>query len=194
RADGVTPGDVFEVFRPAPGVPGTAYEEVRMVLEILHTRDHSAAGLVLNINHPDLRPGMPVRLVRKMPSCPAAGSWPGPALCARGSRTASPGARAVRPGHGACPCPVRGTSARTARLDAGRPPLGRYGARGRRRAGHTGGRRAGAVDSCALPGAAADRERARVPRLCRRAVHRAARPGSRGARVVDRPGTSCGAL
>src|SRR5436190_8675785 len=68
RAEGVTPGDVFEVFRPASGVPGTASEEVRMVLEIVHTRDHSASGLVLNINHPDVRPGMPVRLVRKMPS------------------------------------------------------------------------------------------------------------------------------
>src|SRR5213078_731621 len=38
RADGVTPGDVFEVFRPASGVPGTSSEEVRMVLEIVHTR------------------------------------------------------------------------------------------------------------------------------------------------------------
>src|SRR6266550_2931022 len=68
RAEGVTPGDVFEVFRPASGVPGTASEEVRMVLEIVHTREHSASGLVLTINHPDVRPGMPVRLVRKMPS------------------------------------------------------------------------------------------------------------------------------
>src|SRR5256712_2818294 len=68
RAEGVTPGDVFEVFRPASGVPGTASEEVRMVLEIVHTREHSSSGLVLNINHPDVRPGMPVRLVRKMPS------------------------------------------------------------------------------------------------------------------------------
>ena len=68
RAEGVTPGDVFEVFRPASGVPGTASEEVRMVIEIVHTREHSASGLVLNINHPDVRPGMPVRLVRKMPS------------------------------------------------------------------------------------------------------------------------------
>src|SRR5881296_2992118 len=68
RAEGVTPGDVFEVFRPASGVPGTSSEEVRMVLEIVHTREHSASGLVLTINHPDVRPGMPVRLVRKMPS------------------------------------------------------------------------------------------------------------------------------
>src|SRR5439155_590845 len=30
RAEGVTPGDVFEVFRPASGVPGTSSEEVRM--------------------------------------------------------------------------------------------------------------------------------------------------------------------
>jgi hypothetical protein len=41
---------------------------VRMVLEIVHTREHSASGLVLTISHPDVRPGMPVRLVRKMPS------------------------------------------------------------------------------------------------------------------------------
>jgi hypothetical protein len=68
RAEGVTPGDVFEVFRPASGVPGTSSEEVRMVLEIVHTREHSASGLVLTISHPDVRPGMPVRLVRKMPS------------------------------------------------------------------------------------------------------------------------------
>jgi LysM repeat protein len=68
RAEGVTPGDVFEVFKPASGLPGSASEEVMMVLEIVHTRDRSASGLVLNIIHPGVRPGMPVRLVRKMPS------------------------------------------------------------------------------------------------------------------------------
>jgi hypothetical protein len=68
RAEGVTPGDVFEVFRPASGVPGTGSEEIRMVLVIVHTREHSASGLVLQINNPAIVPGMPVRLVRKMPT------------------------------------------------------------------------------------------------------------------------------
>lgn len=68
RAEGVTPGDVFEVFRPATGRPGTASEQVQVVLEIVHARDHSASGLILNINQTNLVPGMPVRLIRKMPS------------------------------------------------------------------------------------------------------------------------------
>src|SRR5882724_378246 len=68
RAEGVIPGDVFEVFRPAAGVPGTASEQMQVVLQIVHTRDHSASGLILNIGHPKLVAGMPVRLIRKMPS------------------------------------------------------------------------------------------------------------------------------
>jgi len=68
RAEGVTSGDVFEVFRPAAGIPGTASEQMQVVLQIVHTRDHSASGLILNIGHPKLVPGMPVRLIRKMPS------------------------------------------------------------------------------------------------------------------------------
>jgi len=68
RADGVTAGDVFEVFRPATGMPGSASEQSEVILHIVHTRAHSASGLVVNIGHPDLVPGMPVRLIRKMPS------------------------------------------------------------------------------------------------------------------------------
>jgi len=68
RAEGVTTGDVFEVFRPATGVPGTSSEQMQVVLQIVHTRDHSASGLILNIGHPKLVAGMPVRLIRKMPS------------------------------------------------------------------------------------------------------------------------------
>jgi LysM repeat protein len=68
RAEGVSPGDVFDVFKPATGVPGTSSEQVQMTLQIVHTRDHSASGLVLNIDRPHLVPGMPVRLIRKMPS------------------------------------------------------------------------------------------------------------------------------
>jgi len=68
RAEGVSTGDVFEVFRPAAGVPGTSSEQMQVVLQIVHTRDHSASGLILNVGHPKLVPGMPVRLIRKMPS------------------------------------------------------------------------------------------------------------------------------
>src|SRR5256886_9490497 len=68
RADGVSPGDVFEAFKPASGLPGTSSEQVQVVVEIVHTRDHSSSGLILNIEHPNLVPGMPVRLIRKMPS------------------------------------------------------------------------------------------------------------------------------
>ncbi len=69
RAEGVTMGDVFEVYRPAEGVLGTASEEPALVVEIVHTREHSSSGLVLNrILHPDLVPGLPARLIRKMPS------------------------------------------------------------------------------------------------------------------------------
>jgi len=68
RAEGVSPGDVFEAFKPAAGLPGTSSEQVQVVVEIVHTRDHSSSGLILNIDHPNLVPGMPVRLIRKMPS------------------------------------------------------------------------------------------------------------------------------
>ena len=68
RAEGVSLGDMFEVFRPATGRPGSSSEQVQVLLEIVHTRDHSASGLILGIDHPNLVPGMPVRLIRKMPS------------------------------------------------------------------------------------------------------------------------------
>lgn len=68
RTDGVVPGDVFEVYRPAQGTPGSASEEVRAVLMIVHTREKSSTGLVLQIAHPALDPGLPVRLIKKMPS------------------------------------------------------------------------------------------------------------------------------
>ncbi|HXF95511.1 MAG TPA: LysM peptidoglycan-binding domain-containing protein [Gemmatimonadales bacterium] len=68
RADGVVPGDVFEVYRPAAGEPGTASEQVLASLLIVHTRERSATGMIVGINHPTLVPGLPVRLVKKMPS------------------------------------------------------------------------------------------------------------------------------
>jgi len=68
RRDGVTPGDVFEAYKPAEGAIGTASEEVRAVLMIVHTRERSATGLLLQIMHPGLDRDLPVRLIKKMPS------------------------------------------------------------------------------------------------------------------------------
>ncbi len=68
RVDGVVPGDVFEVYRPATGEPGSASEEVRMILMVVHTREHSSSGLVLGLANPQVYAGMPVRLIKKMPS------------------------------------------------------------------------------------------------------------------------------
>jgi hypothetical protein len=68
RSEGVTPGDVFEVYKPAQNVLGTGSEETRAVMMIVHTREHSSTGLLLQIMHPGLDRGLPVRLVRKMPS------------------------------------------------------------------------------------------------------------------------------
>jgi LysM domain-containing protein len=68
RKDGVVPGDVFEVYVPAAGELGSASEDVRAVLMIVHTREHSSTALVLAINHPGLSAGLPVRLIKKMPS------------------------------------------------------------------------------------------------------------------------------
>ena len=68
RADGVVLGDVFEVYKPASGVVGEPSEETRVILMIVHTREHSSSGLVLNVVRPDVDPGLPARLIKKMPS------------------------------------------------------------------------------------------------------------------------------
>ncbi len=68
RAEGVVPGDVFEVYRPPSGLLGSPSEEVQLQLMIVHTREHSASGLVIQVTHPVVTPGMAVRLVKKMPS------------------------------------------------------------------------------------------------------------------------------
>src|SRR5882762_2937708 len=68
RRDGVSLGDVFEVFQPARGYAGAASEEVRAVMMIVHTREKSATGLLIQIVNPAIDRGMPVRLIKKMPS------------------------------------------------------------------------------------------------------------------------------
>ncbi|HYX81154.1 MAG TPA: LysM domain-containing protein [Gemmatimonadales bacterium] len=68
RRDGVTIGDVFEVFKPAQRYAGAPSEEVRAVMLIVHTRERSSTGLLIQISNPALDRGLPVRLIKKMPS------------------------------------------------------------------------------------------------------------------------------
>ena len=68
RSEGVTPGDIFEAYRPATGEMGTASEQVLVEFLIVHTREHSASALVIGITQPNIKTGTKVRLVRKMPS------------------------------------------------------------------------------------------------------------------------------
>jgi len=68
RADGVATGDVFEAYRPASDVTGGRSEEVRVQLLVAHTREHSASAIVIGMSNPSLTAGMPVRLIKKMPS------------------------------------------------------------------------------------------------------------------------------
>jgi hypothetical protein len=68
RADGVALGDVFEAFRPASGEVGARSEEIRVQLLVAHTREHTSSAIVIGMSNPQLIPGMPVRLIKKMPS------------------------------------------------------------------------------------------------------------------------------
>lgn len=68
RSDGVALGDVFEAYRPASGEVGARSEEVRVQLLVVHTREHTSSGIVIGMSNPALGSGMPVRLIKKMPS------------------------------------------------------------------------------------------------------------------------------
>ena len=70
RADGVAPGDIFEVRRKAERLESgqQRINELLATLQIVHVREHSATGRYLNIILPDIAPGMEVRQVAKLPS------------------------------------------------------------------------------------------------------------------------------
>ncbi|MGH9260503.1 MAG: LysM peptidoglycan-binding domain-containing protein [Acidimicrobiales bacterium] len=68
RADGVVPGDIFEVYRPATGEVRSPSEEVRVILMVAHTREHSSTVMAIGVSNPQVTSGMPVRLIKKMPS------------------------------------------------------------------------------------------------------------------------------
>ncbi len=70
RLDGVALGDVFEVLRrrdPEMVASGQAWDVVA-IMHIVHVRDLSASGFVLNVFDTPIANGSPVRLIRKMPS------------------------------------------------------------------------------------------------------------------------------
>jgi LysM domain len=70
REAGVAPGDLFEVRRrPQRLADGTLrINEVMATLQIVHVRDRTATGLVLNVISPDIPPGTDVLQVAKLPS------------------------------------------------------------------------------------------------------------------------------
>lgn len=70
RSDGVALGDVFEVLRPVGSgdAIGEAASEQVAQLQIVHLREKSASGLLVNIRNLGTAPGASARLVRKMPS------------------------------------------------------------------------------------------------------------------------------
>jgi hypothetical protein len=70
REAGVAAGDLFEVRRRPQRLPdGTVrVNEVMATIQIVHVRDRTATGLVLNVISPDIPPGTDVLQVAKLPS------------------------------------------------------------------------------------------------------------------------------
>jgi hypothetical protein len=70
REHGVAPGDLFEVRRrPERSADGMVrVNELMATLQIVHVRDRTATGLVLNVVSPDIPPGTGVMQVAKLPS------------------------------------------------------------------------------------------------------------------------------
>ena len=70
RADGVAPGDLFELRRRPERLPdGTLrVNEVMATMQIVHVRERTATGMLLNVISPDIPPGTDVMQVAKLPS------------------------------------------------------------------------------------------------------------------------------
>ncbi len=67
RAQGVALGDLFEVWEPLSATRGETQQAVAL-LQVVHVRDRSASGFIVQIYQPGIQSGQPVRLIRKMPS------------------------------------------------------------------------------------------------------------------------------
>lgn len=70
REDGVAPGDLFEIRRrPGRSSDGMVrVNELMATLQIVHVRDRTATGMLLNVISPDIPPGTDVMQVAKLPS------------------------------------------------------------------------------------------------------------------------------
>jgi hypothetical protein len=70
REDGVAAGDLFEVRRrPQRLSDGTVrVNELMATLQIVHVRDHTATGVMINVISPDIPAGTDVLQVAKLPS------------------------------------------------------------------------------------------------------------------------------
>jgi len=70
REDGVAPGDLFEIRRRAQRLPDgrQLINDVMATLQVVHVRDHSATGRLLNVLSPDIPPGTDARQIAKLPS------------------------------------------------------------------------------------------------------------------------------
>ena len=66
RSQGVVLGDVFLVVEPLDMAQAEVQDPVAL-LQIVHVRDRSASGFILQVYQPGIQPGQPVRLIRKMP-------------------------------------------------------------------------------------------------------------------------------
>jgi hypothetical protein len=69
REDGVAAGDLFEIRRrPGRGSDGMIrVNELMATLQIVHVRDRTATGVLLNVVSPDIPPGSDVMQVAKLP-------------------------------------------------------------------------------------------------------------------------------
>jgi hypothetical protein len=69
RADGVAPGDLFEVRRQPERLDdgNIRVDEVMATLQVVHVRERSATARLLSVVSPDIPPGTEARQVAKLP-------------------------------------------------------------------------------------------------------------------------------
>ncbi|HEX3273573.1 MAG TPA: hypothetical protein VHR43_01855, partial [Gemmatimonadales bacterium] len=70
RADGVAPGDLFEIRRRAARLSDGRQQisDVMATLQVVHVREHTATARLLNVLSPDIPAGTDARQVAKLPS------------------------------------------------------------------------------------------------------------------------------
>ena len=70
RSDGVAPGDLFEIRRQPERLPDgrQLVNDVMATVQVVHVREHTATGRVLNVLSPDIPPGTGARQIARLPS------------------------------------------------------------------------------------------------------------------------------